>query len=49
MKFSPAKPIIDAEPNYEDGPIGFNPANGRFSDLNGAMLLTGLYLPVVLE
>jgi len=31
---SPAKPVIDAEPNYEDGPLGFNPANGRFNDFN---------------
>ncbi len=28
----PAKPVIDAEPRYEDHPIHFNPVNGYFDD-----------------
>jgi hypothetical protein len=31
-QLNPIKPCMDAEPRYEDIPIGFNPANGRFDD-----------------
>lgn len=30
----PVKPVIDAEPRYEDHPIGFNPSNGYFDDFD---------------
>jgi hypothetical protein len=30
----PAKPVIDLEPNYEDHPINWNEANGRFTALS---------------
>lgn len=28
----PAKPVIDAEPNYEDHPVNWKPENGYFND-----------------
>jgi hypothetical protein len=31
-KRTPTKPFIDAEPAYENHPIGFNPVNGYFND-----------------
>ncbi len=30
----PVKPVIDAEPRYEDHPIKFNPVNGYFDDFD---------------
>lgn len=29
---NPIKPVIDAEPRYEDHPVNFNPVNGYFDD-----------------
>lgn len=31
---TPAKPVIDGEPNYEDHPIAWNPENGWFDDFD---------------
>lgn len=28
----PVKPVLDAEPRYEDHPVGFNPENGYFDE-----------------
>lgn len=30
----PVKPVVDAEPRYEDHPIGFNPQNGYYDDFD---------------
>lgn len=30
----PVKPVLDAEPRYEDHPIGFNPQNGYFDEFD---------------
>jgi hypothetical protein len=31
---APVKPVVDAEPRYEDHPINFNPSNGYFDDFD---------------
>jgi hypothetical protein len=31
---TPVKPVMESEPNYEEGAIGFDPSNGRFTDFH---------------
>jgi hypothetical protein len=33
-ELKPAKPVMESEPNYEEGAIGFDPSNGRFTDFH---------------
>jgi len=34
FQMQPAKPVLDGEPNYEDHPVNWRPANGWFDDFD---------------